>query len=106
MFGKLKGSPPMAKAPNDAPADRAPSRWQGVIDHLNASHAHLGQAMDILSTITFDLQRGADFIMKYRDSLINAIEANGGRIEQGSVEQQIADFLPKRMRDEQQQESS
>jgi hypothetical protein len=78
-----------------APAERPPSKWQNVIDHLDAAHAHMSEAMNLLSMINFDLQRGADFILKYRDTLINVIETNGGQIEQGSVEDQIRDYIPK-----------
>lgn len=92
------GAPKMTTA--NPPAEQK-SRWQLVIDHLNASHRHLSDAMNLLSQINFDLQKGADFISRYRDNLIGVIEANGGQIEQDSVEEQIKEFLPKALqRDE------
>jgi len=81
-------------------AERAP-QFQDAINHLNAAGGHLSEAMNVLSKIGFGLQRGADYILKYRDNLVNAIEAAGGQVEvEGGIEDQIREFLPKRLREE------
>jgi hypothetical protein len=71
------------------------SKWHGVIDHMAAAEHHMGEAMNLLSMINFDLQKGADFIRRYKESLIKTITESGGEIEQGTVEEQIKEFIPK-----------
>jgi hypothetical protein len=71
------------------------SKWHGVIDHMAAAEQHMGEAMNLLSLINFDLQKGADFIRRYKESLIKTITESGGEVEQGSVEEQIRDYIPK-----------
>jgi hypothetical protein len=44
--------------------------------------------------VIFDLQKGSDFIGRYRDSLIKTIEETGGDVT-ASIESQIRDFIPK-----------
>jgi hypothetical protein len=88
------------KKPEAAPIDNGngkplKSKWQYVIDHMDAAHKHMGEAMNALSLINFDLQKGADFIARYRESLIKTIHEAGGEIEQSSVEEAIRDYVPK-----------
>ena len=68
-----------------------------AIDHLDAALSHMNQSMQVLSSIIMDLQKGADFLQRYRDSLIKTVEETGGDVRQ-SVESQIRDFIPKRVR--------
>jgi hypothetical protein len=68
-----------------------------AIEHLDAANKHMNSAMQVLSSIIFDLQKGADFITRYRDSLIKSVEESGGEV---SIEEQIRDFIPQRLRKE------
>jgi hypothetical protein len=79
------------------------SKWHGVIDHMAAAEQHMGEAMNLLSLINFDLQKGADFIRRYKESLIKTITESGGEVEQASVEEQIRDFIPKALHREAQE---
>jgi hypothetical protein len=102
MFNMRKGNAMPKPQENGPPPPERPPQFQDAINHLNAAGAHLSEAMDVLSRIGFGLQRGADYILKYRDNLVNAIEAAGGQVEVGSVEEEIREFLPRRLREEQQ----
>jgi len=84
-------------------ADSKP-KMMFAIEHLDSSIAHLNSAMEVLSSVILDLQKGADFITKYRDSLIRTVEDTGGNVSQ-AIESQIRDFIPKRPRDGKDQES-
>jgi hypothetical protein len=68
-----------------------------AIEHLDAANNHMNSAMQVLSGIIFDLQKGADFITRYRDSLVKSVEATGGEV---TIEEQIRDFIPQRLRKE------
>jgi hypothetical protein len=72
-----------------------------AIEHLDAASSHMNSAMQVLSGIIFDLQKGTDFINKYRDSLIKSVETSGGSV---NIEDEIRDFLPKRLREQEQNE--
>ena len=74
------------------------SRWLQQIEHCNAIEKHIAAMQDLNSMDNFDLQKGADFFRLRRESLTNAIEESGGQIEQGSIEHQIRDFIPKSYR--------
>jgi len=74
-----------------------------AIEHLDSSIAHLNSAMEVLSSVILDLQKGADFVTKYRDSLIKTVEETGGNMTQ-AIESQIRDFIPKRLKDGKDQE--
>jgi hypothetical protein len=69
-----------------------------AIEHLDSANSHMNSAMQVLSSVILDLQKGADFITRYRDSLVRSFEDSGGGHAQ-AVESQIKDFLPKRLRD-------
>ena len=75
-----------------------------AIEHLDAANTHMNSAMSVLSSVILDLQKGADFITRYRDSLIQSVEESGGDIK-GSIESQIREFIPKRPSDGKDQES-
>jgi hypothetical protein len=68
-----------------------------AIEHLDSANKHMNSAMQVMSGIIFDLQKGADFIVRYRDSLIKSVEASGG---EATIEEQIRDFIPQRLRKE------
>jgi hypothetical protein len=70
-----------------------------AIEHLDAANNHMNSAMNVLGSVIHDLQKGADFIARYRDSLIKTVENTGGNTTQ-AIESQIRDFIPKRVRDE------
>jgi hypothetical protein len=86
---------PDGQVPTSGDNGKPKSKWQVVIDHMDAAHKHMGEAMNALSMINFDLQKGADFIARYRESLVKTIQEAGGEIEQGSVEEAIRDYVPK-----------
>ena len=69
-----------------------------AIEHLDAAQSHMNKAMEVLSSVIFDLQKGADFIARYRDSLIKTVEDTGGNVAQ-AIESQIRDYIPKRKGD-------
>jgi hypothetical protein len=66
-----------------------------AIEHLDSANSHMNSAMTVLSSVILDLQKGADFIARYRDSLIKSVEDSGG-----DIESQIKEFLPKRLRND------
>jgi hypothetical protein len=69
-----------------------------AIEHLDAANNHMNSAMNVLGSVIHDLQKGADFIARYRDSLIKTVESTGGNTTQ-AIESQIRDFIPKKARD-------
>ena len=74
------------------------------IEHIDAAISHLNSSMQVFSSVIFDLQKGADFLIRYRDSLIKTIEESGGDVKQ-SIESQIRDYIPRRANDGKDQES-
>ena len=74
-----------------------------AIEHLDAAHDHMVKAMNVLASVTLDWQKAADFIATYRNSLVETVEAAGGDVG-ASIEHEIRDFLPKHVRDQQQQQ--
>jgi len=84
--------------PQPIDKDVAPRpKTQIVIDHLDQAFEHMNQAMQVLSSVIFDLQKCADFISAYRTSLFKTFEANGGDTTE-SVEQAIKEFIPRNYR--------
>ena len=71
--------------------DMKPKMLQ-AIEHLDAANSHMNSAMSVLSSVILDLQKGADFITRYRDSLIKTVEETGGDVRQ-SIESQIKDYI-------------
>jgi hypothetical protein len=51
----------------------------------------------MLSSMILDLEKAAEFLGKYRDSLIKTIEDSGGDVK-ASIESQIKEFVPKQFR--------
>jgi len=74
-----------------------------AIEHLDSSISHLNSAMEVLSSVILDLQKGSDFITRYRDSLIKTVEDTGGNMTQ-AIESQIRDYIKPRLRDGKDQE--
>jgi len=72
-------------------------RFHMAVEHLDKAHEHMDCAMTILSSVIFDLQKGANFIASYRDSLVKTIEASGGDVAM-AIEQQIQDFVQPKYR--------
>ena len=68
-----------------------------VIESLDAAQGHMHHATRVLSSMIMDLEKGADFIGQYRDSLIKTIETTGGDVT-ASIESQIKEFIPKNYR--------
>src|SRR5215469_802571 len=85
------GESPMTNGNNMKP------KMMMAIEHLDAANSHMNSAMQVLSSVILDLQKGADFITRYRDSLIKTVEETGGDVK-ASIESQIQDFIPKRLR--------
>lgn len=69
-------------------------KMQVAIEHLDNAHKELDLAMTVLSSVVFDIQKGADFVARYRDSLIKTINETGGDVTK-SIESQIRDYIPK-----------
>jgi hypothetical protein len=86
----------MADSSNPTTGQMKP-KMQIAIEHLDRAHDHMAKAMTIMSSIIFDLQKGADFIVGYRDSLIKTVEQMGGDTAT-SVESQMRDFVPRQYR--------
>jgi hypothetical protein len=70
---------------------------QIAVAHLDQAFDHMNQAMTVLSSVIFDLQKGADFVRGYRDSLFRVVEDNGGDVTE-SVEHAIREFIPRNYR--------
>jgi hypothetical protein len=70
-------------------------KMQVAIEHLDQAGTHMNKAMTVLSSIILDLQKGADFITQYRDSLFKTLEDAGGN---ASIESQMKEFIPRRHR--------
>jgi hypothetical protein len=83
--------------------DTKPKMLMGI-EHLDAAISHLNSSMNVFSSVIHDLQRGADYLLRYRDSLVKTIEDSGGDATQ-AIESQIREFIPKRLRDGKDQES-
>jgi hypothetical protein len=76
-----------------------------AIEHLDAAHDHMVKAMNLLSSIIFDWQKAADFMARYRDSLVKTVEQSGGDVAE-TIESQIRDFIPKARQQEQEREDA
>jgi hypothetical protein len=74
------------------------SKFDKAVYHLNQSMRHLSAFQDTLSMINFDVQKAQEFMAGYRDALVNTMQANGGEVSVGTVEAEIAEFLPKALR--------
>src|SRR6516164_2059 len=72
-------------------------KLQYVIEYLDHSYEYVLRAMQLLSSIHKDLEKGADFIAGYRDSMIKAMESTGGQVG-GKIEMEIGEFLQKKYR--------
>ena len=70
---------------------------QVVIEHLDHAAAHLNEAGRKLAAVVMDIEKGADWIAQYRDSMIKALEETGGDVAP-AIESQIRDFIPKHLR--------
>jgi hypothetical protein len=68
---------------------------QIAIEHLDQACAHVNEALIVLSSVCFDLQKGADFIARYRDSMIKTLQETGGDVD-AVFEAQIKEFIPKK----------
>jgi len=76
-----------------------------AIDHLDAANNSMNNAMQVLSSIVLDLQKGADFLVRYRNSLIKTVELSGGDMGQ-AVESQIKDYIGKKLNGQDQEVKS
>ncbi|HEY1490918.1 MAG TPA: hypothetical protein VGF90_07750 [Verrucomicrobiae bacterium] len=74
------------------------SKFDKAVYHLNQSMRHLAAFQDVLSMINFDVQKAQEFMEGYRNALVNTMQANGGEVSPGTVEMEIAEFLPKALR--------
>ena len=83
-------------------SDMKPKMMQ-AIEHLDAANSHMNSAMSVLSSVILDLQKGADFITRYRDSLIKTVEETCGYVRQ-SIESQIKEYIRPRGPDGKDQE--
>ena len=81
------------------PAETKP-KMMIAIEHLDRANDHMNKSMAILSSVIFDLQKGADFIAQYRDSLVKTVEQAGGDVT-ASIEAQIRQFIPPSHRERQ-----
>jgi hypothetical protein len=74
------------------------SKFDKAVYHLNQSMRHLTAFQDVLSMVTFEVQKAHEFMAGYRNALVNTMQANGGEVSPGTVEMEIAEFLPKALR--------
>ena len=70
-------------------------RMQIVIEHLDLAYEHANQAIQILATMSFELQKGADFFAAHRDAMLKTLEEAGGDID-FAIEAKIKEFIPKK----------
>jgi len=69
------------------------SRFQIILDDLNEAHIRMDHAAHLFSTLIMDVEKGMNFIDKFRRDLTQAIEDAGGT--PSHIEEQIAEFVPK-----------
>jgi hypothetical protein len=91
MFAKQPVESSVADQPNK-------SRFQLILDDLNIAHKRLDHAAHLFSTLIVDVEKGINFVDKFRHDLTEAIQDAGGTaVETAHIEEAIAEFLPKRV---------
>jgi hypothetical protein len=102
MAGQLAGEDKMAMFKKQEPVMSAPqqngsnrSRFQLILDDLNAANKRLDHAAHLFSTLIHDIERGMTFIDRFRKDLTEAIEETGGTVIDTNIEEQMAAFIPK-----------
>lgn len=75
------------------------SRFQLILDDLNEAHKRMDHAAHLFSTLILDVEKGMNFVDKFRRDLTAAIEETGGTVsDAANIEEQIADFIPKNVK--------
>jgi hypothetical protein len=84
---------------NGSESQQQPERPKihSMIEHLDQAQMHMNAAMQVCSSVIIDLEKGAAFIGRYRDSLVKAV-ADAGGDSAASIEHQIREFIPKTYR--------
>lgn len=100
---------PLARKPEDGAVAEQPqrSRFQMILDEYSAARddfksarGHLDRAAHHFSTLMMDADKGINYINNFIRDLSAAIhEANPAMIE-SDIEQQIAEFIPKNIKPE------
>lgn len=91
---------PLARKPVESTVPEQPSksRFQIILDDLNEAHRRMDHAAHLFSTLIFDIEKGMNFIDKFRHDLTAAIQETGGTVIASDIEQQIAEFIPKNVK--------
>jgi hypothetical protein len=76
-----------------------------VIENLDIAFEAMNRAGQILASTVLDIERGSDWISKFRDGLIKTVEETGGDVTQ-AVEGQIRDFIGKKYQQPQNQKET
>ena len=83
--------PTALRTNNEAPKNNRP-RILAVIECIDAAYEQMVNANRILGSVMLEIEKGADWMVKFRDGLVTAVEATGGDVTQ-AVEGQIRDFI-------------
>ena len=83
--------PTALRTANDAPKNNRP-RMLAVIECFDTAFEAMTRANQILGSIMLDIEKGSDWMVKFRDGLIATVEEAGGDVAQ-AVEGQIRDFI-------------
>ena len=87
-----------SEPPRPATPQLVRSRFQEILDHLNAAYKYMDQASAAASTLVQDLDKGLHYIDRFRVDLTQSIEASGGPVKsQATIEEEIAAFIPKKV---------
>ena len=83
--------PTALRTNNEAPKNNRP-RMLAVIECFDSAFEAMTRANQILGSIMLDIEKGSDWMVKFRDGLVATIEGAGGDVTQ-AVEGQIRDFI-------------
>jgi hypothetical protein len=90
--GRMGMAEPTAlRTNNEAPKNNRP-RMLAVIECFDTAFEAMTRANQILGSIMLDIEKGSDWMVKFRDGLVATIEGAGGDVTQ-AVEGQIRDFI-------------
>ena len=84
---------------NGDPAPATPqlvrSRFQEMLDDMNAAFKHMDHCASLASVLVHDLEKGLRYIDRFRVDLTQAIEEGGGAVQPTNIEEEIKAFVPK-----------
>lgn len=74
------------------------SRFQLILDDLNAAHKRMDHAAHLFSTLIVDIEKGMNFVDKFRRDLVEAVQEAGGTVIDSDIEEAISEFIPKHVK--------